>query len=172
MGQQSKIIVYGFESRVLALRVTGLSHEEIAAIVTRELKSEKNIEDTVSRGAVTRFLAKEMEARGQIISEIKADYVKESAVTDLKVLEEMKAELYAIWQGKLQAVILPDSKTYYYVLRDRENARRELAKVIELGWRFMGVDGSQVPGEGSDPVDLSKYRKPEPIANKSAGGSS
>ena len=96
MGQQSKIIVYGLEDRVLALRLTGASHEEIAATISRELKSKKNIEDTVSRGSVSRFLVKEDAERGQALGEIKADYVKESAISDLKILEEMKSELYGI----------------------------------------------------------------------------
>lgn len=41
MGQLSKIIQYQLEDRVLALRASGSSHEEIAATLTRELPAER-----------------------------------------------------------------------------------------------------------------------------------
>jgi transcriptional regulator len=44
MGQSSKIEQYQLEARVLALRGSGQSQEEIAATLTRELRSEKKIE--------------------------------------------------------------------------------------------------------------------------------
>lgn len=50
MGQSSKITQYQLEARVLALRVSGASHEEIAARVTGELRSEKGIEDNYCHG--------------------------------------------------------------------------------------------------------------------------
>jgi hypothetical protein len=43
MGQSSKITQYQLEARVLALRLSGASHEVIAATVTRELRAEKGI---------------------------------------------------------------------------------------------------------------------------------
>lgn len=78
MGQSSKITQYQLEARVLALRVSGASHEEIAARVTGELRSEKGIEDTIARASVTRWLKKTEAARGLALSEVQAGLGKEN----------------------------------------------------------------------------------------------
>lgn len=78
MGQPSKITQYQLEARVLALRVSGASHEGIAATLTRELRSEQAIEDTISRSSVTRWLEKTDADRRQALGAIQARLGKEN----------------------------------------------------------------------------------------------
>ena len=62
---------------MLALREARTSHEDIGATVTRKLRPEKGIEDTISRPAMTWWLKKMDVARGQALGEIQAEYVRE-----------------------------------------------------------------------------------------------
>ncbi len=87
---------------MLALRWSGLSHEEIAATLTRELRSEKRIEDTIARSSVTRWLKATDAARGLALSEVQAEYVREHAVSDLEKLEELIDYHYRLWKGDLE----------------------------------------------------------------------
>ena len=86
----------------MALRASGSSHEEIAATVTRELRSEKKIEDTISRSSVSRWLEKVDADRRQALGEIQDEYVREHAVSDLEKLEELIDYHYRLWKGDLE----------------------------------------------------------------------
>ena len=166
MGQSSKITQYQLEARVLALRVSGASHEEIAATVTRELRSEKKIEDTISRSSVTRWLDKTDADRRQALGAIQDEYVREHAVSDLEKLNELIDYHYRLWKGDLEDLFYfgkaLGSKEMPITLAIQTSAGRQLHELLKTSFRFMGVAGGPLGDEADDPVDLDRYKSKQP----------
>ena len=74
MAGQNKIEQYNLENRVLELKGKGCPQDDIAKIVTRELKEDRGIDDGISQSTVQRFLKKAKNEQSEEVSQYVKDY--------------------------------------------------------------------------------------------------
>jgi len=129
MAGQNKIEQYNLQNRVLELKGEGCPQDEIAQIVSRELREERGIDDGISQSTVQRFLARVRAQRSEEAGALIQDWTKITVPGDLKIIEEIQEFLINIKRD-----VKKDPKTGEFIpagieLRNRVYAAVSLARV-------------------------------------------
>lgn len=165
MAGQNKIEQYNLENRVLELKGEGCPQDDIAKIVTRELKEERGIDDGISQSTVQRFLAKKKAERSEQASAIVQDWTKITVPNDLKIIEEIQEFLINIKRN-----LKKDEKTGEMVdagieLRNRVYAAVSLARVTFDKLKNLGA--LKPPEEGTGAKDGEPDIDKSPVSSGS-----
>jgi len=151
MAAQNKIEQYNLGKRVFELKEQGSPQDEIATILSRELRKGRGIDDTISQSTVQRFLKRATDKESGEARQYVYNYTNATVPKDLEIIEEVQGFLLNIKRNEKK-----DPKTGEMVdagieLRNRVYAAVSLARVTFDKLKNLGA--LKPPGDKDETED-------------------